>query len=271
MRDHSSQAVGRDSVHFYSASLDRSVYIDLYLPPSGTRPDATSLLLLNDGQDLPKMPLEAILEDLYRFDRIQPLLCVGIHCGEDRKNEYGMIHHKDYAGRGAKAPLYRKFLFEELFPLLEANYSIHLMERKAIAGFSLGGLSALDLAWLHPETFSVAGIFSGALWWRSVDKILPAYDDRTCRLMHMQVRDSIVPPSVKLFFSCGEQDEMEDRNKNGVIDAIDDTIDLLRELLHKGFQEGKDIAYLQLPDGRHDVATWAKAMPHFLKWGWGKP
>ena len=28
--------------------------------------------------------------------------------------------------------------------------------------------------------------------------------------------------------------------------------------------------YLELEDGTHDVATWAKAFPVFLEWGWGK-
>jgi enterochelin esterase-like enzyme len=63
-------------------------------------------------------------------------------------------------------------------------------------------------------------------------------------------------------------DELEDRNNNGVIDSIDDTIDLLRELQAKGYREGTDFRYLQLKDGKHDVPTWAKALPEFLKWGW---
>jgi hypothetical protein len=54
-----------------------------------------------------------------------------------------------------------------------------------------------------------------------------------------------------------------------VIDSIDDTIDLMRELLNKGYQEGKDMVYLQIPGGKHDVPTWAAAFPAFLLWGWG--
>jgi hypothetical protein len=25
-----------------------------------------------------------------------------------------------------------------------------------------------------------------------------------------------------------------------------------------------------MDDGKHDVSTWARAFPEFLKWGWGK-
>jgi len=86
--------------------------------------------------------------------------------------------------------------------------------------------------------------------------------------MHRQIRESVDKPALKFFFQCGELDELEDRNNNGVIDSIDDTIDLLRELHAKGYKEGTDFRYLQLKNGKHDVPTWAKALPEFLKWGW---
>jgi enterochelin esterase-like enzyme len=59
-----------------------------------------------------------------------------------------------------------------------------------------------------------------------------------------------------------------DRNNNGIIDSIDDTLGLIGELEQKGYKRGTDIEYLELPDGRHDVPTWARAFPDFLKWGW---
>ncbi len=64
-------------------------------------------------------------------------------------------------------------------------------------------------------------------------------------------------------------DETEDRNNNGIIDSIDDTLGLIEELKNKGYKLPDDIQYLELKEGRHDVKTWAKAMPAFLQWGWG--
>ena len=55
-----------------------------------------------------------------------------------------------------------------------------------------------------------------------------------------------------------------------MIDSIDDTLDLIKELVDKGYDQKNDIAYLLIEDGKHDVATWALAMPEFLKWGWGR-
>lgn len=61
-----------------------------------------------------------------------------------------------------------------------------------------------------------------------------------------------------------------DRNNNGIIDSIDDTLTLIDELVKKGYRRKNDIKYLELQNGKHDIATWAQAMPEFLKWGWGK-
>ena len=60
-----------------------------------------------------------------------------------------------------------------------------------------------------------------------------------------------------------------DRNENGIIDSIDDTLALIDELVKKGYRNGDDIQYKNYEEGRHDVKTWGSAMPAFLKWGWG--
>ena len=72
----------------------------------------------------------------------------------------------------------------------------------------------------------------------------------------------------KFFVECGKLDETADRNENGVIDSIDDALDLIVELKAKGYTD-EHIHYLELADGKHDVPTWGKALPAFLKWGWG--
>jgi enterochelin esterase-like enzyme len=257
-----------ESVTLISEPLEREVKVDFYLPTNIEEPSNMSLLLINDGQDLVAMGFDKILTYLYYQQSISPLLCVGIHCGEDRKNEYGMVSSPDFKGRGAKAGLYQRFLLEELMPYLYSTYKIGSFREKAFAGFSLGALSALDIVWNNNSLFSKVGVFSGSLWWRSKNKTDKDFHESTDRLMHRQVRELTDKPALKFFFQCGELDETEDRNNNGVIDSIDDTIDLLRELLAKGYLEGPDFRYLQLKNGKHDVPTWAKALPDFLKWGW---
>lgn len=251
-----------------SVFLDRDVKVDFYLPVNVTKPAEMSLLLINDGQDLPKMPFEEIVDELYNEDLIEPLLCVGIHCGPERKMEYGTANHLDYMNRGAKAQDYTKFIFSELLPFIRKTYRVPSFKEKSFAGFSLGGLSALDIAWNHPQEFTKVGIFSGSLWWRSkgYDE---GYDDDTDKIMHAQIRDGGYYPWMKFFLQCGNADESADRNNNGIIDSVDDTLDLIKELKTCGYA-GDAIKYLELADGKHDVATWAKSFPDFLKWGWGK-
>lgn len=70
-------------------------------------------------------------------------------------------------------------------------------------------------------------------------------------------------PWLKFFFECGAGDEGEDRNKNGIIDSIDDTLDLIAELKAKGYSNNS-IKYLELASGKHDVPTWGQAFPEFL-------
>src|SRR4051794_22922747 len=100
--------------------LKRDVRVDAYLPHLMT--EEISLLLINDGQDLVTMKFDEILDKL--SDSISPLLCVGIHCSADRKNEYGTANVLDYKGRGAKAALYDQFIFEELLPFIRSTFSV---------------------------------------------------------------------------------------------------------------------------------------------------
>jgi enterochelin esterase-like enzyme len=253
-----------------STYLDREVKIDFYMPKNVTDPSQLSLLLINDGQDFERMGFEAILENLYTGnDAIAPLLCVGIHCGPERRMEYGVAGEPDYLGRGAKAEEYTSFIFEELLPFIREKYAVPSFREKAFAGFSLGGLMALDIVWNHAAEFSKVGVFSGSLWWRNIDQTDETYDDDKHRIIHQQIRNGHYAPWLKFFFQCGNMDETKDRNNNGIIDSIDDAQDLIKELVKKGYSREKDIEYLELADGKHDVPTWGRSMPDFLKWGWG--
>lgn len=257
--------------HVISSSfLDRDVIIDFYFPPKSSDAGNLSLLLINDGQDLVTMAFENILDGLYETDAITDLFCVGIHCSKDRKNEYGTAKFLDYKGRGAKAALYNRFILEELIPYIRSGLEIYSFKEKCFAGFSLGGLCALDIVWNHPLEFSKVGVFSGSLWWRDKDQEDDDFDESKNHIMHQQVKETAgFYPWLKFFFEVGTLDEVADRNNNGIIDSIDDTLSLIDILVAKGYNRNTDIKFLALNEGHHDVPTWAEAFPAFLKWGWG--
>jgi enterochelin esterase-like enzyme len=254
------------NIIFNSAYLKREVTVDFYLPPAGYEAQSISLLLINDGQDLPKFHFDSTLAELYEKKEISPILCVGIHCSAERRLEYGTASITDYKGRGAKAGLHQQFVFNELIPYIKSNFQCEFKE-KAYAGFSLGGLSAIDTVWHYPAYFSKAGVFSGSLWWRLKD-LHHGYNEATDRIIHKLIREDDFKPGLKFYFTTGSLDEKMDRNNNGIIDSIDDTLGLIEELEKKGYKKGDDIQYKNYEDGKHDVKTWGRAMPAFLKWGW---
>ena len=253
-----------------SQFLHREIKIDFFLPKSINDSPEISLLLINDGQNMKELGLKEILENLYAENLLNPLLCVAIHAGRDRKMEYGTAIQADYLGRGAKAGLYTLFITHELLPLLAKRFHHFHVKEKAFAGFSLGGLMALDIVWNYPGEFSTAGVFSGSLWWRSMDHKHENYEDQLHRIMHQQIKRGTYSQGLKFFFTTGSLDETHDRNNNGVIDSIDDTLSLIDDLESLGYKREKDIHYINYSDGKHDIATWARAMPEFLKWGWGR-
>ncbi len=251
-----------------SIFLDRKVFLDAYLPKNITNPSAITLMLINDGQDLPFFGLANMLDNLLEEKAITPILAIGIRCNEDRKLEYGTADILDYNNRGSRAKYHRKFVLQELLPYVRRNYFLPQVKEIVFAGFSLGGLSAMDIAWKHPEIFSKVGAFSASFWWRT-KALENGYEETTDRIMHRLIREGEYAPELKFFIATGTLDETLDRNNNGIIDSIDDAIALIDELENKGYNKQTDITYLELENGKHDVQTWGRAMPHFLKWGWG--
>lgn len=254
-----------------SAYLQRDVIIDFYFDKKSLRDISNvHLLLVNDGQDLITMAFERILHEFLTNGDAAPVLCAGIHCGADRRNEYGVVGCPDYEGRGSKAALYEEFIFKELFSLISEKFHPGAFKSVGFCGFSLGGLSALDISWRNARLFHTIGVFSGSLWWRSVSQDDKNFDESKHRIIHQKIRSGHYTEGLKFFFETGTLDETADRNGNGIIDSIDDTQDLIEELEKKGYTRENDIIYLELKDGRHDVSTWTRAFPVFLKWAYRK-
>ena len=89
--------------------------------------------------------------------------------------------------------------------------------------------------------------------------------------MHRRVRDTEAPGCLRLWFEAGTHDEQEDRDNNGVIDAIQDTTELMDELELKGFRRGLDMIYVQVAQGEHNQRTWGFILPYFLRWTFPTP
>ncbi len=251
-----------------SAHLGREVGVDFYLPDADLPPKCVPLLLFNDGQLLLEIGFNRIFHAFLRANPDRPLLVAGIHAGTERLLEYGTSGVPNYNNQGTKAESYTRFVLAELLQHTLRRFPIIDDKDISYAGFSLGGLSALDMVWNHPHIFAKVGVFSGSFWWRS-KALGKGYDDDRHRIMHQLIRRGRYHPGLTFYFECGTLDETADRNNNGVIDSIDDTLDIIKELENKGYQRPNDIVYREVQGGKHDVATWAMCMPDFLLWGWG--
>lgn len=250
-----------------SIHLGRKVNVTLILPPHYSFSFRHyPVLYLNDGQDLPSLRMEETLHALFTEQNLRPFIVVGIHANEQRIQEYGTANQADYAGRGSKAGHFTHFVLDELKPYIERHYRAKPQaQHNFYAGFSLGGLSALDIVWHHGDVFSKVGVFSGSLWWRS-RALDQGYNEATDRIMHALVRETPDKPAIKFWFQTGTEDEVSDRNNNGIIDSIDDTLGLIEELKLKGYRLNEDIVYREVEGGRHDQTTWGRVMGEFLEW-----
>lgn len=249
-----------------STYLNQEVHITLIYPINNV--ENLNVLIFNDGQDFEELGIFTTISKLLTENEIQPFMCVGVHANHERLQHYGTASQADYKQRGSMAKQHNDFVIKELLPYLAKKYCVK-MKGNVIAGLSLGGLSAMDIGWHNPKEFSKIGVFSGSFWWRQKSEE-EGYTDENDRIMHNIVREGTYKNGMKFWFEAGTNDEESDRNNNGIIDAIDDTLDLMKELEEKGYKKHKDLIYRQVEGGKHNHNTWKMVLPEFLIWAFMK-
>lgn len=250
---------------FESRLLGENRTVDVFLP-RGYAHDTTAVypvLYANDGQDMEAVDLVGTLDSLQRSGAMAPILVVAVHATE-RVHDYGTAYIANAQGLGDRADRYGQFILAELMTMIEARYRVARGPAStAIMGWSLGGLSAFDLAWRQSDRFGTVGVFSGSFWWRTDDTDIPA--KQASRIMHRRVRETPGHPRLRMWFETGRQDENADRDSDGVIDAIQDTEELVVELEKKGYRRGPEMVHL-IVEGKHDLPTWKRLLPEWLTW-----
>jgi enterochelin esterase-like enzyme len=257
---------------FRSKQLHNQRAVSVFLPPDYDRQPERyyKVLYVNDGQDMPAVKMAGTLAMLIAHHEIEPIIVVAIHATRDRLQEYGTAGIPNARGLGKKARKYSFFVLDEIMPYINRRYrTLTGPVNTAILGWSLGGLMAFDLAWNHPDVFGAVGVFSGSLWWRTAEADTHAKQES--RIMHRRVRDTESPGRLRMWFQAGTHDEKEDRDHNGVIDAIQDTTELMDELERKGYRCGLDMMYVQVDQGEHNQRTWAFILPYCLRWMFPTP
>lgn len=266
------------------------VRIAIHLPP-GYDPDSGRtypVLYLNDGQDAAAVKLEPTLARLYADGAIEKVIVVAIDMLPDRMGTYGLsdrarqrslLGDSRFGPVGGRAHDYSEWVAGELVPYIDRHF--HTKPEaggRSVLGWSLGGLNAFNLGWEYPEVFAQVGAFSPSFWLSS-DRTDAASVQRT-RLAQRMVQAGPKRAGSRFWFAVGSAEETDDRDGDGVIDAVDDTLDLARGLARQGYSANleyalrpsrdEDVAFQLLPDGQHNQASWARMLPLFLRWAYGK-
>jgi enterochelin esterase-like enzyme len=256
----------KDSI--YSRHLQKHIDLTIINTPVPEDKNSFNLLLLNDGQDIEQFRIKEIIDSLYKKKLLQPLLVVAINA-VDRMQEYGVAGYPDYQNNGTDAEKYAAFVDDELIPFIKKKSGVRKFNSITFAGSSLGGLSAFDIAWDHADKIDKIGVFSGSFWYRDKDAADSTYDDNKDRLIINKIRSSRKRPHLKYWFYAGGKEETADRDRDGIIDVIDDTKDLIDLIKKKNVCPPGDIIYTEITTGTHDYNSWSHVLPQFLIWADG--
>ena len=286
-----------------SAFAPGTVRVDVHLPP-GYDPDASPgypVLYLHDGQDARAVRLRETLADLYDRDAIAPVIVAAIHMLPDRMGTYGLsdreagtaiVANIRYGPVGTRAHDYAQWVATGLVPAIDARYNTRpTPDARATLGWSLGALAAFNLGWQYPDLFARVGMFSPSLWLSS--DTTDAGTVQCTRLAQRLVHDGPPRVGMRVFLGIGDAEETDDRDGDGINDALDDVRDFalgwnadeislesgagLRGLAQSGYgvdadhataPDRRDIALHVLLGGQHNQASWARLLPVFLRWAY---
>lgn len=277
----------------------RPMHVRLWLPPGYRAHSAIRYptLYVNDGQDMEAVGLQSTLDDLYRYKLIRPLIVVAIDMPQDRMAGYGVsdrakgvsvVAPTKYGPVGANAQAYSQWLAETLVPYVDMHWRTRrAADQRWLLGWSLGAINAFSVGWQYPQVFGRTGAFSPSFWLSTDSSDARAV--QATRIAHALVETAPPPPESRFFFAAGDAEEKNDRDGDGIIDVIDDVLDLMRGWtggdgrVHKGLKQlgystnvddatrpdASAAVFYRLPGGEHNQKSWARMLPAFLQWADG--
>ncbi|MBZ5725148.1 MAG: esterase [Acidobacteriia bacterium] len=220
----------------------------VYLPPGYDHSGARHpVLYLQDGQNLFD-PATAFGGNDWRADitadslvasgAIRPAILVGIYnTGVRRISEYTPTRDRR-TRKGGKAERYAQMLAREVKPFIDAEYRTRKAAAEtAVGGSSLGGLLALTTGLYYPRVFGKVAALSPSVWWDggAILKMIASasWPRRPIVWLDAGTEEGSSPPQV-----------------------IADLRLLRGVLLEKGWREGVDLAYREVPGAGHNEQAW---------------
>lgn len=236
--------------------------VQVYLPPRYDQDTSLRypVLYLHDGQnvfDAAAMGMEWQVDEtaelLIRSGDISPLIVVAISNTEARADEYTptfvdrTLPDGQKLRGGGKAPLYARFVVEELKPFIDRTYRTRTdPANTAVGGASHGGLVSLFLALEHPDLFGHALVMSPSAMW-----------DEDVLIKRVRALPRKLP--VRFWVDVGS---LENPTLVSAAHRLRDA------LVARGWHEGQDLHFVEQAEGGHDEISWASRMPDALQFLW---
>lgn len=207
--------------------------LTIYIPPNYDSTKKYKTVYFLDGQSIwgTTWDLENKLNSLIEQNKIEPVIVVGIHNTSSRTSD--MLPYLDsWAGTyEPNAEEFHVFTQDFIVPYVENNFaSSRRKEDKAFFGYSYSGLHTMWTSITYDKWGMVASI-SPSFW---VDNYHVFYD----------IQDSQIG-NTKFWFDIGTAE-------------WNYYVPVINLLSNKGVEYGKDAFYLEVPEGRHHGADWAK-------------
>jgi enterochelin esterase-like enzyme len=157
----------------HSESLKKNQNVSIYLPPGYEKGETYPVLYLLHGKDgnekswfngffgISAAHIDKTADHLIKEQKIKPMIIVSPMID----NSYGVnTSTKSTKVGDHNEGLYEDFIVKELIPYVDSHFStIQNKSGRYIGGLSMGGFSALYLAFSHPDLFSKVGGHSAAL------------------------------------------------------------------------------------------------------------
>ena len=246
-------------VHATALNSDRSRHIYLPLGYYDHKDRSYPVLYVNDGKSVfensdwsgASLDMHKTADQLILDRKIEGVIIVGVdNIGENRLGEYalwdGVDQGKPVTAVGEK---YEDFLLDEVKPFIDQNFrTLPDRDNTAMMGQSMGGFSAFNIVYRHPEVFGKLAMQSPYLDWG---------DNK----LYGMLRDGPYKEKqpLKIWLDVG--------SKEGSF--VDTAAQDLYQLMNNGYQYGSDLLAYEAPDGEHSEKFWSYRVKSILLYFYG--
>ena len=240
------------TLHYHPAMKGNGIKdrdISVWLPPGYDSTGSTRypVLYMQDGQNIfdpansafgVEWSIDETCDSLIKAGVIPPLIVVGITNTTDRSFEYVP---------GAKGEVYMNFIVKQLKPFIDSAYLTQKDKAHTfVGGSSLGGLISFMLVWQHPDVFSKAICMS------------PAF--KVNRLDYVKNVSAYRGKKKPVFFYIDNGGVGLDAQLQPGVNAM------LAALQKKGYEQDKEVKYVNDKAANHSEASWGRRFPEAIKW-----